>query len=188
MKIIHTNMPITQAANCSNTTYVINPVRIHEMDKSWLNQKMLDLMPDIKEKIREYEDYVSRHPEAKTLPIILVRPVSYKNFTVLTILLDQDDDKDRENLFLVADRMKDLCSLNCILRMVANSDVISDENWKIFQSRINENMSHPTYVLELHEGNSNMIMCETCLHRPVCKYYEAKKIPNTCTHYYHFEN
>ena len=109
-------------------------------------------MPDIEEKIKEYEHFVFTHPQKASLPIILMRPLSHKDITVLTVLLAPDISQDKDSLMIVMDRILDFMDGgHSVLRLSNNSDVVSAEVWKEFKTTIKERDKHYTNLLEIYE-------------------------------------
>lgn len=186
MKVINSTAKINATVtNRLYETYILNPVRMHQEIDSVVHQMLEDSMPDVVQKIASHERfYKNRETRYDIEPVLILKDMPDKGYTVCTILVDENTKYDRDMWLRAIRRICNRSSDYATFRMLQNSDVFSEEDWAYAIETI-KTYAHRHDTLELY-GNvtaDNGIQCKNCAHNEVCKYVFMNKAQPNCKHF-----
>lgn len=186
MKIINSTAKIERSVSSRlYETYILNPVRMHAKVDSVVHQIVIDMMPDIAKKIESHEKfYKNRETRFDIEPVLLLKEIPNKGYTVCTILIDENSKYDRDMWLRAIRRICNRSSDYATFRLLKESDVISKEDWE-YALEVLKTYAHEHDTIELYsdatiEDKNN---CQACAHKEVCKYIFMNKTQPECKHF-----
>ena len=182
---IFSNNDITERVGSAyDRVAIINPVRMNNKETTLVHDKLIGMMPDVKEAIADTERfYASRPGRYHREHAIYKRHIQEKGYDVYTILLDEDRQYDSKILSSAIAKICDDAGAPTKYRLVKESDVVDSAAWVWARAILRTSLRQADSV-EIYEGATNapQEFCSKCAHEKVCKHLAMGAARPQCEH------